>query len=600
MGEALFSGDLAPVMDLWPEMCAAPHTPETFGRKVAMLSELGFRRVYFVVPPPGYPMFSSPWLDVLPPDNDSGHFGLESIIKSGDACLATTIEAHRHGMEAFAILKPYEGGGGYTIPHGWRPPLPRNCITQLGGEGVGYDTFVAAHPEMRVERRPIADYERLVAQPITMIELSFCLDEVRQKTFGGRSLHYPAQGDEAVRAEPIRNVRLWTSRDNGRYAPYNGTVDVAETIERRAICDACGLAVYDEPKRCRVVRLQGLDLPDTVRYAAVSFDASGNDFVCIPYSMIKAFGPTGEMPITSTPQVRWQAESLAGGGRLPPPVDFQALGFEFDWSGSGYWAPGWQNRGVYGIARGKLHYMKGTPCEAYPEVRVYWLDQVDRLIAMGVDGVDIRLQNHSGAVSDYVSYGYNAPIVEEYRRQHGVDIVTENVDPLEIMRIRGELFMRFLDEAAGRLHSHNRRLQVHLRDCHEKARLSSDFGELGFWAMPKIRLDWERVVDLADEITIKDYNWGRYDPQRSGRTKSRAHDRKKPVWVHCYLHQGGDLTPSFAKAVQSDGRITGMLLYETGHIENPNLRNEGLLYVSPDGEVRFHEPILAALEPFAS
>jgi len=587
-----FSKDVAPVIDLWPDMCCGPHTPETFRRKIALLAELGFQRVYFVVPPPGYAMFSSPWLDVLPGDNNSGHFGLESILNTPDPCFATTFEAHRHGMEAFAVLKPYEGGGGLTLPHGRKPDLPRHCIRRVGGEGVGFDNFIARHPEMLVERRPIADYERLVAAPIVKIEIAFCLDEVHQRTFDEKTIDYPSQSDDVLQTKPVRGVTLWTSEDNGCYARYEGELTVEERVERRVIRDAVGQSVYEEPRRCRVVSVTGFGLPDTVPYLALSLDASDGTFVTIPCSMIRLFGPEGEIPVTCTAHVRDQAKPVRGKVESKP---FNKLGFEFDWHGSGFWAPGWEAAGCYGIARGRMRYMKGTLCEGHPEVRAYWLDQVARLVAMGVDGVDIRVQNHSGMVSDYAEFGYNTPIAEAYREKHGIDIRAEGGDPLEIMRIRGEFFTRFLEEALDLTRSHDRILQVHLRDCHENPELSSDAIKLGHWAMPKILLDWERVVDLADEITIKDYNYGHYNPQMSSRTKSLAHDRKKHLWVHCYLAQGGDLNPEFCRAVQDDERVTGMLLYETGHSENPNCRNVGLIGVSPDGRVFFHDPVCAAL-----
>ena len=68
----------------------------------------------------------------------------------------------------------------------------------------------------------------------------------------------------------------------------------------------------------------------------------------------------------------------------------------------------------------------------------------------------------------------------------------------------------------GLLHKNGRKLQVHPASRHREPKLSSEFNELGFWAMPKIWLkDWKGVVDLADEVTIKDYYWGHYDPDHA-------------------------------------------------------------------------------------
>jgi len=85
--------------------------------------------------------------------------------------------------------------------------------------------------------------------------------------------------------------------------------------------------------------------------------------------------------------------------------------------------------------------MPGTPCEAYPEVQEYWIEQVRRVLAMGFDGIDFRLQNHSGMVTDYVNYGYNEPIVRSYKEKYGINILKDKADPLKIMQIRGDYFL---------------------------------------------------------------------------------------------------------------------------------------------------------------
>ncbi|MBT3291371.1 MAG: hypothetical protein HN380_28770, partial [Victivallales bacterium] len=271
---------------------------------------------------------------------------------------------------------------------------------------------------------------------------------------------------------------------------------------------------------------------------------------------------------------------------------FSQNGFEFEWHGSGFWGQGWRQDRAYGIARGKLPYMKGTPCEAIPEVRQYWLDWVDRCIAMGFDGIDMRLQNHSGMVSDYTEFGYNQPIVDRYRELHGIDICQAAADPLEIMRIRGEFFAQFLKEAADSLHAAGRKLQIHLRHAHEAPKLSHDFNELGFWAMPKVWLDWEQAVDLADEITLKHYYHNQYRPALAQGIRERANAQGKPVWIHCYIAQGRELNDTFLDAVDADAGIAGVLLYEVAH-SSKNENNMGL--IEQYGPVGYNEPAAQAL-----
>jgi len=59
---------------------------------------------------PGYPTFSDPTVSVMPTDKGTGNYTLESILALGDPNYAYMYEAKRLGMEAWAIIKPYESG----------------------------------------------------------------------------------------------------------------------------------------------------------------------------------------------------------------------------------------------------------------------------------------------------------------------------------------------------------------------------------------------------------------------------------------------------------------------------------------------------------
>jgi hypothetical protein len=102
--------------------------------------------------------------------------------------------------------------------------------------------------------------------------------------------------------------------------------------------------------------------------------------------------------------------------------------------------------------------------------------------------------------------------------------------------------------------------------------------------MPKVIPDWHRVIQIADEITIKDYNWGKYNPYMSDRIKDAAALAGKPLWVHCYMQQGHDLNPEFLKAVESDPRVSGILLYEV--VYSDGIISDGMVDVTNDGTVR--------------
>jgi hypothetical protein len=405
--------------------------------------------------------------------------------------------------------------------------------------------------------------------------------------------------------DSIPEIQLHLSRDNGSYVPYAGPKQVTATTETRTIANAIGEPVFCEGKECYILRLQDLNIDDDVSYIAVVVD--GQPLPTIPQTMIRIYGPEGEIPATVSPCVRtcgsaceqgkpasqrkWGVEQQPRShfASTEEAIDaFSEQGFEFEWHGSGFWGQGWRQDRVYGIARGKLPYMKGTPCEAIPEVRAYWLNWVRQCVAMGFDGIDMRLQNHSGMVSDYTEFGYNEPIVERYRELHGIDITRTVADPLEVMRIRGEFFHQFLEQAADTLHAAGRKLQVHLRHAHEAPRLSHEFNELGFWAMPKVWLNWERAVDVADEITLKHYYHNDYRPALAQGTRERAKAQGKPVWIHCYIAQGRELNNTFLDAVDADDTVAGILLYEVAH-SSKNEKNMGL--IEQYGPVGYNEPV---------
>jgi hypothetical protein len=348
-----------------------------------------------------------------------------------------------------------------------------------------------------------------------------------------------------------------------------------------------------------------LDIPDNVSYVAVTID--GQPMPTIPHTMVTLLGPEGEIPTTVSPYVRTcgsaceqgkPASERRWGVEQQPRAHFGSVdeaasafaeqGFEFEWHGSGFWGQGWRRDRAYALARGKLAHMKGTACEAIPEVRQYWLDWVSQCVAMGFDGIDVRLQSHSAMVSDYTEFGYNPPIVDRYRELHGIDILQAKADPLEIMRIRGEFFGQFLEGAADLLHASGRKLQIHLRHAHEEPKLSHEFNELGFWAMPKIWLDWEKAVDVADEITLKHYYHNHYRPALARGIRERAKAQDKPVWVHCYIAQGRELNDTFLDAVDGDDEVAGVLLYETAH-SSKNENNLGL--IEQYGPVGYNQPV---------
>tara|TARA_R110002096_G_scaffold82297_1_gene191566 strand:+ start:6330 stop:8270 length:1941 start_codon:yes stop_codon:yes gene_type:complete len=587
------SGKLfAPVVDIMPQLRGF-HDYSKVREEMIFLKNLGFKRVYFVLCQPGYPTFSDPTIAVMPTDKCTGNYTLESILALGDPNYVYMYEAKRLGMEAWAIIKPYESGTGFTIPHGAQAQLSRKQIETIGGQHIHFDNLISDNPNLRVKRKPEPDdILKRLNEPIKSVELAFCLDSFKQKVSYEKYFDFDGLKDSEIQ---VPEITLWYSETNGRYIKYNGNVEVESKFEYREVEDANGFLLAEEPKRFLILTIKNFSLPETYNYLALHLDQH-KDLFTIPFSMLKAYTSSGEIPVTTgihsrspmspdegrkSPEEReWGLEERPVKGEEAAKL-FMDWGFEFEFQGTGHWGDGWVSSPLYGIAKGKRKYMAGTPCEAYPEVREYWLEQVQRTAEMGFDGIDFRLQNHSGMVSDYVNYGYNEPIIKRYKEKYGVDILTTEADPLKIMEIRGEYFLSFLEKAADILHVSGKKMQVHLRHAQEEPALLDDFNELGFWAMPKIVLDWKKAVDLADEVTIKDYYHGDYRLGMGDGIKTYARVKGKRVWVHNYFTQGDAVKYDFLNAIEKDERIGGVLLYEvdggilhTGFPDNKSIPNE--------------------------
>ncbi len=295
----------AVAVDIFAQLCRIRYDSDLVKKNMEMLADLGFKRVYFVVCPPGYPSFSSPRLALMPPGNDCRNYALESVTALDSPNLVFCRYAKQLGLEAIAVLKPYEGGGGATVPAGarcfWTPGGRHKCV---GGDRINFDTFLASYPEFRVKRRPIPGYEKRVSQPFRKIELTFCLDEIPA---ANRKSAIPAvEKDYRIVDHPVE-FRLWQSKDNGIYTRVKTAYKVRERIEKRVIQSIYGKPLIQTPRRCRIVEITNLKLPAGTDYVAVSMHGDEEHVKrlrTIPSTMFGAFGPDALIPVTTAHFVR--------------------------------------------------------------------------------------------------------------------------------------------------------------------------------------------------------------------------------------------------------------------------------------------------------
>lgn len=545
-------------MDLDYDLSCAFHTPELLERKIRMLAAHDFETLHIVAPPPGNPEYSHAVREWH--GEDSRNFLRRSREALGGNPLRLAVEyAKLAGLEVIIEFKPYEGGGVFTVPHGEIPHGGQNFMETLGGRAVGLDPFILENPSFLLERRPCDD---LRSEAVERVELVYMLDKID----GDEGVKQLSFDDDVISRSPLGELRIHVSFDNGTYQLYEAPFRIREYIDTRMVEDSNGVPVFPKLVRCRIVEISGLEID--APYFSVSFTGEPTAFRMIPFSMCSAFNARHKLPVTVSPTIRPDSS-----GRLAP---FAKTGFEFEEIAPYTVDSGWRACMTLGFARGRMKRLRGALCEAYPRVREYWLDQIREFISMGIAGVDIRLQNHCSGVTDFVNYGFNPPVVEAYRNVFSENILAGPCDPIKLMRVRGDFFEMFLREAGEVLHRNNCRLSVQLHAFMERPSLSTSLHELGFWANAKILPDWRKLVDLADDVVIKNYNFGEYFPGVANEIKNYAAEREKPLWIHCYLQQGHDWNASFLQAVDADPRVTGLLLYEV--VWN-NRENDGIIQI---------------------
>ena len=79
--------------------------------------------------------------------------------------------------------------------------------------------------------------------------------------------------------------------------------------------------------------------------------------------------------------------------------------------------------------------------------------------------------------------------------------------------------------------------------------------------MPRIIYDWKAAVDLCDEITVKDYWNGSYDPSVGMELKQYVQDSGKKLWIMCYV-SSNEMNFDFVSSIEKDPFVDGVVLYE--------------------------------------
>jgi hypothetical protein len=485
--------------------------------------------------------------------------------RSGFDILAEAVKsAHAHGIEFCAEIKPFEGGGfGDTLPLSLPWPDGAIALRDMRGVFPRARPFVARNPHLCLKRRP-GTYE--ARPPVTSIRL--------------------VKSDDKPTRINLEHFSLWTSPSNNGFTRYDGPMSFRESVEWRS--------TFPTSRACRVLHLEGLELPEDHRYFVVRCALTGpkGDFTNERGNLVELSGrDNANMPcILSTGGVTYDAHRAAYLQRplfkrlVPyfqlPEVESELYNperarehyrdfYSFDEHRKITDSYTLDQVGYVGIACGKPEYMLGNLHPIYPEVREHWLDLLRYCLDRGVDGINIRHSNHTRSPEDW-DYGFNAPAIEA---------AGGDTSYPAIRRINGDAYTQFLREARDLVKSRGKSLTIHL---YAQMLAPDDRPWRLNYLPPNFEWQWKTwVAEIADDLelrgvwTLRPWKLRQVLDTFSAMTRSAG----KPLYFEGNQKEltfdgPHEFTSREMDMVVEDPGVDGYVLYETATITRMNETGE--------------------------
>ena len=417
---------LSATVDFPDDVIPGPYDGRLLDDLMGTLKSMGVRRVYWLyygdVEPDSF------WAGSLY-ENPQIPYGTQTLEAIGEPLKASAPVAHRHGLEIYGVLKPYNTGmSGSNGPCSGRR---LSGIERIGGAVPQVIPFLERYPHTPLRRRPNIRASHGV--PVSRIRLL-------------------KRDASPTRVRP-ENLQLWTSKDNGRYSRLDAALSVTERLEP-APCEVrnyYGELVVAKGAPVRTLTIDGLNIRERFVVVTTDFKDEAGDFINTACGMVEAYGGDSSAPLPVVVASRgafWSGPRDLGNnapdfdsglGHIEIPLDVNASSER-----EGFFWNRLAGGGLVGFAQGKNDYLPGTVSEVYPEVHRLWDGWVDRILETGVDGIDIRVSSHGSLVDEPWEYGFDEPVVEAYRLKHGADPWSSPDDLVRFSRLRGQHFTSFI------------------------------------------------------------------------------------------------------------------------------------------------------------
>lgn len=557
---------LEAAVDFSSDLQFAPWTRDTFDQFFAELKSWGAKRCHWI----HYGRMAEGW---WPLADIAGKNAMETFRRCGEILPAAVEAAHRHGIQVYALLKPFDMGLFGTFPFGSAEAAQYGKLNRVGGSVHWITDFSAKNRGFIMARKPSA-HGPSGAEKWTRIDV--------------------VKEDAEPCAFDIEALAILVSDDNLNYRPYDGPMVKGEVLENYPLWThtASGGKANGSFRAVRIFRFSNLHL--TSEYVAVTVDSKGASFANDLVNLIHVFGENGEdRMITYGVRPRVTAFHPAEGAiRNPVMQDFKTAGIEFDtWFRVTAIFPGYHpvrerfvfdgGHGFVGLARGKDAGPVAALSPSFPEVRGWWLAWIEDALKAGTDGIDLRVRNHHNPIT-WAEYGFERPVRDEFLSRYGVDIwETDDFDHGAWRRLRGEAYTGFVRDAKKLADRYHRRLGVHVSPT-----LNMEPDEGGSMEM---HWDWRTWIDegLADHVTMKEVWPG---SRFAEEVLSHTQPRRIPVVFSPYANgswrQGGgeEICANWIKIAREKG-YDGFQFYECASV----------IQATSGGKLHLRRPALRAL-----
>lgn len=475
---------LSATVDFPDDVIPGPYDGHLLDELVGTLKSMGVRRVYWLYYGDVDP--ESLWAGSLY-ENAQIPYGTQTLEAIGEPLKAAVPVAHRHGLEIYGVLKPYNTGmSGTNGPCSGRR---LSGIERIGGAVPQVIPFLERYPHTRLRRRP---------------------DTKEGRGATVRKIRLLKRDDSPTRVRP-ENLQLWTSEDNGRYTRLDAALSVTERVEPapREVRNYHGELVVAKGTPVRTLTIDGLNIRERFVVMTTDFTDESGDFINTACGMVEAYGDDMDTPLPVVVASRgavWNGPRDPGAnapdfdcgmGHFEVPLDVNVAS-----EGEGVFWNRLAVGGLVGFAQGKNEYLPGTVSEVYPEVHRLWDGWVDRILDTGVDGIDIRVSSHGSLVDEPWEYGFDEPVVEAYRMKYERDPWSSAEDLEQFARLRGEHFTSFMRRTSNRARSMGRKMQAHIHT--EAFRPDIVHGQIMGFA-PNTHFAWQDWMGdgLLDGITFR-------------------------------------------------------------------------------------------------